>query len=64
MLSSRNVFDDEVIQRAYVVRRTGRLKHQVAALKEARLEVVHAKQHWEERLDLRRHFCRGFFYEL
>lgn len=43
-----NVFNDDVIERAYVVRRTGRLSHQVAALREARLQVVHAKQHWED----------------
>jgi len=43
-----NLFSEEVIERAYVVRHTGRLTYQVAALKQARLDLLHAKQHWEE----------------
>ncbi|CAE7942834.1 pol [Symbiodinium sp. KB8] len=43
-----NLFSEEVIERAYVVRHTGRLTYQVAALKQARLDLLHAKQHWQE----------------
>lgn len=44
-----NVFNDkDAVERAYVVRRTGQLPRQVKNLKAAKLEVLHAKQHWEE----------------
>mmetsp|Transcript_46100 Transcript_46100/g.107829 ORF Transcript_46100/g.107829 Transcript_46100/m.107829 type:complete len:830 (+) Transcript_46100:108-2597(+) len=43
-----NLFSEDVIERAYVVRHTGRLYQQVSALKQARLDLLHAKQHWEE----------------
>jgi len=44
-----NVFNDgNAVERAYVVRRTGQLPRQVANLKRAKLDVLHAKQHWEE----------------
>jgi len=42
-----NLFGKDKVDRAYIVRHTGRLPAQVQALTDAKLELAHAKKRWE-----------------